>query len=368
MKSMDSERKGNSESVSLPTEYVPKAVEHFEVEGIILSKGSLDTAERETFVRRICEAYPRARVEEQPDTPASRVVIEAPNPFIRNKRGKKTLVLGELQEAVRCTENVECIRPAYWHFSIYSNCPYGCQYCYLGGTRGVWFSPGVRVYLNLRDIIARIDKVAGDAGKPTGFFLGRLQDGLALDPLTGYSTALVPFFARHRFARQILLTKSDAVDNLLELDHQGNTIMCWTLNIPEVAESYESNVPTVEARIVAMERCAERGYPVRALIRPVITHEKWRNSYIDFVEHLVPRVPLQRLGFGGIYSNGRVAYLTRRELGGQYNVFFGAGAGRERCSSARWYRCAECRKHYGDLVDTALAVRPELEVGPCHIL
>ncbi|MCX5653310.1 MAG: hypothetical protein NTY65_01460, partial [Planctomycetota bacterium] len=64
--------------------------------------------------------------------------------------------------------------------------PYGCHYCYLAGTPGVRFSPTVKVFLNLPEILAEVDRVAAHLAKPTTFYVGKLQDGLALDPLTGY--------------------------------------------------------------------------------------------------------------------------------------------------------------------------------------
>ena len=93
--------------------------------------------------------------------------------------------------------------------------------------------------MNLPEILAQIDRVANRSRKPTAFILGKLQDGLALDPLTAYSTTLVPFFAGHKYARQIIMTKSDSVERFLDLEHGGNTILSWSLNPPEIAARYE---------------------------------------------------------------------------------------------------------------------------------
>ena len=82
-------------------------------------------------------------------------------------------------------------------------------------------SPTVKIYVNIDRMVRRIDQTANRLAKPTAFYLGKLQDGLALDPLTAYSTVLVPFFARHEFARQVILTKSAEVHRLMELDPTG---------------------------------------------------------------------------------------------------------------------------------------------------
>ena len=85
---------------------------------------------------------------------------------------------------------------------------------------------------------------------------GQLQDGLALEPLSGYARAMIPFFAHHPYARVVVLTKSADVENLLDLGHAGRTILSWTVNAPEVVEHFERNTPNVMARLEAMRRCA----------------------------------------------------------------------------------------------------------------
>jgi spore photoproduct lyase len=88
--------------------------------------------------------------------------------------------------------------------------------------------------MNLDEILAQVDKQARKIGRPEAFYLGKLQDGMALDPLTGYSRVMIPFFAEHPFARLRILSKSADFENVLDLDHRGHTVLCWSLNPPEV--------------------------------------------------------------------------------------------------------------------------------------
>ncbi|HOO57254.1 MAG TPA: hypothetical protein PLN69_10550 [bacterium] len=200
---------GNEEmEYSLPTDYKPVPAPLFEPEKIILAKGSCTTTERRGFVESITSVYPDAEVIELPDTPHNQVSLDESNPAKRLHAGKRTLVFGEHKSAVRFSDEEGNTCPNYWHFSPYGFCPFGCKYCYLAGTLGVWHSPTVKIYVNLDEIIAGIDKTSRKLAQPTAFYIGKLQDGLALDPLTGYSKALVPFFANHEFARQVILTKS----------------------------------------------------------------------------------------------------------------------------------------------------------------
>jgi hypothetical protein len=206
---------------SKPDGYRPREVRYFNPAKIILSRGSLDDDECRARVEGICRTYPHAHIIERLDTPHNRITMDASDPLGIHYTGKQTLVLGEHRSAVRFSREEGNTCPNYWHFSPYGFCPFDCKYCYLAGTPGVRFSPAVKIFLNLGEMLSQIQQAADAAGQPTAFYLGKLQDGLALDPLTGYTRALVPFFAAQRFARLTLLTKSADVENLLDLDHRG---------------------------------------------------------------------------------------------------------------------------------------------------
>lgn len=295
--------------------YRPKRVKFFEPDTIVLAKGSVSPPQRRRRVERICRLYPAAQIIERLDQPHNRIDLGIEDFFERHRHGKRTLVLAEHKSPVRFSKEQDNACPNYWHFSPYGFCPYDCAYCYLAGTRGVWFSPTVKVFLNLEDILSQIDKKAREAGKPTAFYLGKLQEGLALDPLTGYSRRMVPFFARHPFARQVVLTKSGQVNNLLDLDHRGHTILSWSLNPANVCRLFETNTPSLTERLEAMQNCAAAGYPIRAVVMPIIPVENWEELYASLLWELLKKVSLQRITFGGICSYPAALRLTEKELG-----------------------------------------------------
>lgn len=295
--------------------YQPRLAPHFEPTEIIITKGSLRTRQRRDLAAAICAAYPNAKVTERLNQVHNRVELKGPDPLDMHYRGKKTLVLGIHKSAVRCSDEDPNNCPTYWHFSPYGFCPYDCQYCYLAGTPGVKYSPTVKIFLNLPEILDKIADVASHLAEPTAFYLGKLQDGLALDPLTGYSRTIIPFFAGQKYARLTLLTKSSHVENLLDLDHRGHTILSWSLNPPEVCSAFEKNVPSPAERIAAMRQCAGAGYPLRAVIMPVVPVQGWRSIYAKFLDDLLPSVPLTRITLGQICSFPAALRLTERKLG-----------------------------------------------------
>jgi len=302
-------------TINAENNYRPRPAALFQPQRILLAKGSTSTPERRRLADKICAVYPQADVSEQLSVPHNKIVLDHSNPLDLHYRGRRTLVLGEHRSALgRSTEEGNTC-PNFWHFSPYGFCPYGCQYCYLAGTQGIRFSPTVKIFLNLEEILSQIDKQARKIGRHEAFYLGKLQDGMALDSLTGYSRTMIPFFAQHPFARLRILSKSADFQNVLDLDHQGHTVLCWSLNPAAVRRDYEVVTPPIEDRIGAMEQCAKAGYPIRVMLMPIIPVPHWQQLYDDLLEQLLTRVPLERITLGGICSYGPAKKLMEQKMG-----------------------------------------------------
>jgi DNA repair photolyase len=295
--------------------YNPRPAPLFRPQRIVLTKGSVSTPRRRSFVDRICAVYPRAEVVEQLDRPHNKVDLGTSDPLTLHDTGRRTLVVGEHQSALRRSteENNTC--PNFWHFSPYGFCPYGCGYCYLAGTQGVRFSPTVKIYVNLDAILRQIDRKACEIGRPEAFYLGKLQDGMALDPLTGYSRLMIPFFAEHPLARLRILSKSADFANVLDLDHRGHTVLSWSLNPAAIRQEWEATAPPVEERIEAMRQCAAAGYPVRVVLMPIIPIPDWQRHYDELLEQLLTQVDVERISLGGVCSYGPALRIMEGKLG-----------------------------------------------------
>ena len=349
---------------NLYQDYKPKPAPYFKPDTIIITKGSYQTLQQRNLVETICSMYPNAQIVEELGLPHNRVELNSSDPLELHYRGKNTLVLGVHKSAVRSSEEDRNTCPNYWHFSPYGFCPYDCQYCYLAGTPGVKYSPTVKIFLNLREILDQIHRVASRLTKPTAFYLGKLQDALALDPLTGYSRIMIPFFARQKQARLTLLTKSTNVDNLLDLDHQRHTILSWSLNPPEIHLAFEKNVPSPCERTIATKKCAEAGYPVRAVIMPIIPVEGWQNIYTRFLKNLLQSVPLDRITLGQICSYSAALKLTERKLGKRNPISSQLEKTKSKDGRTRFPLTLRL-KVYRHLIDTIKKLQHQLDIGLC---
>lgn len=345
--------------------YQPRKVDHFAPNRIVLAKGGDRHPQQQELVQKICDLYPNASVQPQSETPHNRIFVSDGDSLEQHQKGKQTLVFSEHRSSVRFSQEEGNTCPNYWHFSLYGFCPYGCSYCYLAGTPGVRFSPTVKIFLNLDEVLGAIDRRSREQACPTSFYHGKLQDGLALDPLTGYSRQLVPFFARHPYARQVILTKSADVENLLDLEHHRKTILSWTVNLPSVAAEWEPNTPSVESRIEAMQRAAAAGYPVRAVLMPLIPVEDYLDRYAEFLRDLLETVPLDRLTIGAICSYPTAVQLMNAKQGEKNRIASHFARSSKAADGRRRYPFDLRRTAYEHLVQTARSVCPELEIGLC---
>jgi len=345
--------------------YTPRPVALFEPERIVVTKGCDRTAGRARLAEAICGAYPNAAVLDRTDLSHSQIGFGRDEPIDRHRAGKRTLVLGEHNSAVRFSEEHLNCCPNYWHFSPYGFCPYGCAYCYLAGTRGVWFSPTVKVFLNLEEMLDRIDRIARKAARPISFYLGKLQDGLALDPLTGYSRQLVPFFAGHPYAQLVVLTKCGQVDNLLGLQPNGGAALSWSLSPETVWRRYEPGTPAPTDRLAAMRHCGEAGYRLRAVIMPVLPVARWRDAYTAMLTELLAIEALERITLGSMCSFPNAIRLMARKLGSRDEMSQLLSAAARSADGRRRFSRQTRTECYRFLLARIREMRPTLTVGLC---
>ena len=122
----------------------------------------------------------------------------------------------------------------YLVVSLISNCPMDCSYCFL--QEYLANNPTLKVFTNVEDVLREV--AAAVDRQPARHFrigTGELSDSLALDPLFGFSTDLVPFFAARKNVLLELKTKSDCVDGLLTLDPRDRVVVSWSMTPPEIS-------------------------------------------------------------------------------------------------------------------------------------
>ncbi|GKT08134.1 radical SAM protein [Desulforhabdus sp. TSK] len=181
------------------------------------------------------------------------------------------------------------------HFG--TQCSLDCTYCIL---QAYLNQPNLRLFGNTPDMFRELEEeLQSHPRRLYRIGTGEFTDSLLLDPWTGFSRDLIPFFARQPNAVVELKTKTYSVGCLDDLEHGGHTIVAWSLNAPEIRRREESRAAGIRDRLSAARYCAERGYWLAFHFDPMIHHENWRQGYGETLDRLFDAV-----------DPGRVVYLS----------------------------------------------------------
>jgi len=136
------------------------------------------------------------------------------------------------------------------------------------------------------------------------------------------------------------------------------------LNPPEISNAFESNIPSPEERIAAMQKCADAGYPLRAVIMPIIPIEGWQKIYANFLENLLGSVPLDRITLGQICSYSGALQLTERKLGKNNPISRMLNKTKSKDGRIRFPLKLRIQV-YRYLIEKIKQLRPEPDIGLC---
>ncbi len=158
-------------------------------------------------------------------------------------------------------------------------CPFDCTYCPYTGF--------ICVRLDVENFVDKVGALALERPSQTLFKLNNRSDTFGLEPEYGLSRALVERFAKLENQYLLLYSKGDEVDALIDLDHQGKSIVSFTLTPEAVASFLEVGAPSPADRIRAIARLSDAGYPIRVRFSPIVPLRGWREAYRDLIEQLM---------------------------------------------------------------------------------
>ncbi|MEN8188485.1 MAG: spore photoproduct lyase family protein [Thermodesulfobacteriota bacterium] len=222
--------------------------------------------------------------------------------------GKQHLFLslnrGRFFKPCPATREYRCCE--YQVLNIGMNCPMDCVYCIL---QAYLNRPWLSFFVNIDQMFSEMEDAFDDHQRD--FFrigTGEFTDSLAIDRITGLSAKLVSFMAQRKKAILELKTKSAFIDNLKGLDHQGRTVVAWSLNATAVMQKEELRTANLEERLGAAARCAKWGYLLGFHFDPIIEHDGWQEGYEVTISRIFEVVPAERIAW---ISLGALRFLPK---------------------------------------------------------
>lgn len=269
---------------------------------VIILKSSLESA----IAKRIQTIFPESKI----------VILES-DPFTNNSgamgalefnQSKKRLMICPFpgQFFKRCpgaTQKKTLTCCNYFVLNLGSQCNMNCTYCYL---QSYLNSPVTKIYSNIEQAFVELAEMAKlHANLPYRVGTGEITDSLSLDPLSLYSRQLIEFFRSYPAWTLEFKTKSNLVDQFLDVPHVGNVTVSWSVNPQNVIESEEFGTASLEQRLTAAKKCLDKKFNLAFHIDPIIYHPDWKKNYsvlvdkitTEFLPHQVQVISLGTLRF-----------------------------------------------------------------------
>jgi spore photoproduct lyase len=174
------------------------------------------------------------------------------------------------RDAQRLRRNEDTVCQTAVQFEAIRGCLHRCCYCSM--------TKVIIIPVNPEAVVEHVDLLMAEHPGQTLFKYGASTDAPCFEPDYGISRMLVEHFAEKSREFLMLFTKSDNVDSLLDLDHRGRTIMCWSLSAQTAASEVEPFTPSTSERIQAAVKCQDAGYRVRFRFSPITPTDGWETE------------------------------------------------------------------------------------------
>ncbi|MGD8239052.1 MAG: hypothetical protein PVH68_10900 [Armatimonadota bacterium] len=185
-----------------------------------------------------------------------------------------------LRESIAERDRVVCQTGYGFHSA--RGCLFKCDYCAIEDV--------LVLATNHEHLLERLDPVVRRVEGPTLWKWDNQSDTLCFEPEMGATRLFVEYFAQFDDKYLMTYSKSDNADHLLDLDHGGQTICCWTLNASTQSRVIERDAATMEERIEAARKCQEAGYNVRFRLSAVCPVHNWEQECREMFDLLFSRV------------------------------------------------------------------------------
>ncbi len=175
--------------------------------------------------------------------------------------------------------------------------------------------PFITIRAQYDRIKKHLHKKLNQTKEPIIFNSGELADSLSLEHLTRACREFIPWFGNRKNGYLFMLTKSDNVDDILNLPHNGHTIISWSINDDKVSRKYEIGAPPFKRRLQSAKKVQNAGYPLRIRLDPIVPYNGWQKGYADTIKKIFDRVSPERITLGTLrfekgFYNMRNSFFT----------------------------------------------------------
>jgi spore photoproduct lyase len=179
------------------------------------------------------------------------------------------------------------------------NCGFGCSYC----TIQTFYDANVVIDADLKE---KLNTIELDSQRLIHLGTGQSSDAMMWGNQHGLLDALRDFAEDRPNVLLELKTKSKNVAYLLERDIPPNMVPSWSLNTPTIIENEEHFTASLDERLSAARRVADRGIKVAFHFHPLVFYENWKRDYVEITGELIRQFQPNEVAF---VSFGSVTFI-----------------------------------------------------------
>lgn len=200
------------------------------------------------------------------------------------ENAKESLFLGGIRGEIlqRCPGSHGHICCNYYVINLYIGCPLGCQYCIL---QSYLNQPFIMISVDLENIFANVERIlANNKNKIFRIGTGELSDSLVFDLITDYSIDFVNFFSNKENAIFEFKTKTNFIDNLLNIKGDRNIVVGFSVNPEKIIREIEGESNSLLERLEASRLLKQNGYKIAIHFDPIVKIENFEFLYEECIE------------------------------------------------------------------------------------
>jgi spore photoproduct lyase len=157
-----------------------------------------------------------------------------------------------------------------------------CSYCIL---QAYFHPPVLQYFAGLETLAYNLEKIFSQ-NKIFRIGTGEYTDSLIWEKISLQPKFLIETFAKQNNCLLELKTKTVNIDSLLPLDHNGKTVIAWSLNTPDIIRSEEKDTASLKARLEAARRVESKGYQLAFHFDPMVIYPECEIQYKKVIQQI----------------------------------------------------------------------------------
>jgi len=180
------------------------------------------------------------------------------------------------------------------------SCGFDCSYCSI---QSFYNQNTITFDANFKEKLLNLEL---DPHKTYHIGTGQASDSLMFGNREGVLDALFDFARKYPNVILEFKTKSDNVKYLLENDVPKNILCTWSLNTPTIIENEEHLTASLEKRLAAARKVADKGVKVGFHFHPIVEYVGYLDEYQKVYEQLLVQFDPQEVA---LVSFGTLTFI-----------------------------------------------------------